>query len=578
MTGTAAVTVGLACRLVVGLAFVVAGAAVLRRARRVGVTTGLVGVLLITAAVLVTAAPVWADLLWAVAVFVVLPVVLLLYPDGAAPGPGGRVLVGLAVATGALALVDPAAFRTTAITPVVLALLVVAGIWWRHEHAGERVRRPLLWLLLGLGVAALAAMLTDFLTDAGAAHAAVVGLCWLAAPAAMVVGVRRPDRLDVRTLIVRAVVLAVSALTFVAVFAGTAAAVELAGGTPTVPVLAVVGVLCAAGFGPLATLLRGAVDRMLFGDRDPPITAASRVGEHLADDPVPALRALRSALALPYAGLERDGHLVATSGTAPPVLRRIVLRAGQRTAGELVVGVRPGADDLDATDATTLTIVAPALAQTLLAGDLAGQLRDSRAELITAVEDERRRLRRDLHDGLGPTLTGVAFAADAARNVLAADPARAADLVAGLRHDVATAIAEIRRLVEGLRPPAVDELGLVGALTQQATRMRAACGDPLVVRLDVPAPLPTLPAAVEVAAYRIVTEALTNVARHSGSVTASVTLHAVDGRLCIAVEDAGALTAAWTPGVGLTSMRERAEQLGGTFAAGGGSVAVVLPL
>jgi signal transduction histidine kinase len=259
-------------------------------------------------------------------------------------------------------------------------------------------------------------------------------------------------------------------------------------------------------------------------------------------------------------------------------VRRVVLRAGERTAGELVVGLRPGTSALDAADETTLAVVAPALAQTLLAGELARQLQDSRARMITAVEDERRRLRGDLHDGLGPTLTGVAFAADAARNVLAADPARAADLVASLRGDVADAIAEIRRLVDGLRPPAVDELGLVGALTQQATRMRGAGGDPLVVRLDVPEPLPALPAAVEVAAYRIVTEALTNVARHSGGGEAVVAVRPDGGRLRIAVRDGGTATADWVPGVGLTSMRERAEQLGGTFRAGGGCVEVLLPI
>jgi signal transduction histidine kinase len=382
----------------------------------------------------------------------------------------------------------------------------------------------------------------------------------------------------VRALILRAVVLAVAVLTFVAVFVGAASATELAGGVPSVGVLAVVGALCALGFGPLTVALRGAVDRMLFGDRDPPIAAASRVGEQLADDPVPALRALRAALALPYAALERDGEVVAASGTAPTGLRRVPLRVGERTAGELVVGLRPGTSALDTTDETTLAIVAPVLAQTLLAKELARQLQDSRAGMITAVEDERRRLRRDLHDGLGPTLTGVAFAADAARNVLDGDPERAADLMAGLRRDVADAIGEIRRLVEGLRPPAVDELGLVGALTQQATRMHGADGRPLAVRVDVPVPLPALPAAVEVAAYRIVVEALTNVARHTGSHDAVVALEPDGDRLRIAVRDGGAAAAEWAPGVGLNSMRERAEQLGGTFRAGGGRVEVVLPL
>jgi signal transduction histidine kinase len=478
-----------------------------------------------------------------------------------------------------LTLVDAAGFRTTSISPVVLGALVVAGVWWRHEHAGEAARRALLWLLLGVGAATLVVVPADFLLGGGAAHDVVLALAWLAVPVAMVVGVRWSRRWDVRALIVRAVVVAVGALTVVAVFAGVASAITLvAGSPPSFGALALVAALCAVGFGPLAALLRDAIDRMLFGDRDPPIAAASRVSARLADDPVPALRALRVALALPYAALECDGRVVAASGDAPAAVQRVVLRAGERTAGELVVGLRPGASGLDGADETTLAVVGPALAQTLLAGQLARRLQDSRADLITAVEDERRRLRRDLHDGLGPTLTGVAFAADAARNVLDADPARAADLVASLRRDVADAIAEIRRLVEGLRPPAIDELGLVAALAQQATRLRAPTGEPLAVRLDVPGPLPALPAAVEVAAYRIVTEALTNVARHSGRGAVDVTLHPEGDVLRIAVRDGGAASAAWVPGVGLTSMRERAEQLGGTFRAGGGCVEVVLPV
>ncbi len=572
MTGT------LAGQLVLGLGLVAAGVAIARGVARLGAAAALVGVLLLAAATATAAgAPAWGDGLWVLAVFVALPVALLLHPDGGAPGPGGRTLLGIVVVTGLLALVDPAGFRTTEIAPVALAALVVAGVWWRHEHAGDRERRALLWLSLGLGTGALVALPAEFLLGAGPAHHAVVTLSWLVVPAALVVGARYPDRGDVRALIVRAVVLAVTVLTFVAVFVGAASAVALTGATASVGALAVIGAACAAGFGPLAALLRGSVDRMLFGDRDAPIAAASRVGERLADDPVPALRALRSALALPYAALERDGQVVAVSGTAPAAVRRLGLRAGERTAGELVVGLRPGTSALDTTDETTLAIVAPALAQAMLARELAGQLQESRAAMITVVEDERRRLRRDLHDGLGPTLTGVAFAADAARNVLALDPARTADLLAGLRRDVADAITEIRRLVEGLRPPAVDELGLVGALTQQATRMHAADGRPLAVRVDVPVPLPALPAAVEVAAYRIVTEALTNVAKHAGTGEAVVRLLPRDAGLRIEVEDGGRDGVQWVAGVGLTSMRDRAEALGGTFRAGDGRVEVVLP-
>ena len=174
-TGLDPATVGLVARLVLGLAVAAVGAAVLRRGTRLGVAVGLVGVLLLAAATATAAgAPGWGDRLWAVAVFVVLPVALLLYPDSDAPGPGGRAVLALAVATGALALVAPADFRDTEITPVVLAALVVAGIWWRHEHAAERGRRAVLWLLLGLGTAVLTALLLSaVIAERNAAQAAI---------------------------------------------------------------------------------------------------------------------------------------------------------------------------------------------------------------------------------------------------------------------------------------------------------------------------------------------------------------------------------------------------------------------
>ncbi len=162
-------------------------------------------------------------------------------------------------------------------------------------------------------------------------------------------------------------------------------------------------------------------------------------------------------------------------------------------------------------------------------------------------------------------MTGVAYAADAARNVMGKDPAAADDLLAGLRLDTASAISEIRRLVEGLRPPALDQLGLVQSIRQQAGRMHAADGRLLHVAIDAAEPLPALSAATEVAAYRIVIEALTNIARHSSASNAQVAMAMADGWLSLTIADDGSNDSGWEPGVGLSSMRERAEELGGTL-------------
>ena len=183
-------------------------------------------------------------------------------------------------------------------------------------------------------------------------------------------------------------------------------------------------------------------------------------------------------------------------------------------------------------------------------------------------------------------MTGIAFKADAARNTLLADPVRASELIGQLRADTTAAIGDIRRLVYGLRPPALDDLGLIGSLRQQSARLaQRPDGTSLAVQLDAPEDMPPLPAAVEVAAYRIVTEAMTNAARHSGATRIEVRLSLAEGDwLRIEVRDDGTGPGAgWQPGVGLTSMRERTAELGGSCQAGpdpagGGRVVALLPL
>jgi signal transduction histidine kinase len=210
------------------------------------------------------------------------------------------------------------------------------------------------------------------------------------------------------------------------------------------------------------------------------------------------------------------------------------------------------------------------------------ELQASRERIVAAREEERRRLRRELHDGLGPTLTGIAFAADAAANTIDDDPAKSQELLTSLRRDTRAALADVRRLVDNLRPPALDELGLVGALRQRADQLSwRADGASVKVRLDVPDQVPALPAAIEVATYRIATEALTNVVRHSRATGALVQLRCAD-RLEVSITDNGPPNGRWAPGVGLHAMRERAAELGGSFQAGptsaGGQVVASFPL
>ncbi|TDD83688.1 sensor histidine kinase [Actinomadura darangshiensis] len=210
---------------------------------------------------------------------------------------------------------------------------------------------------------------------------------------------------------------------------------------------------------------------------------------------------------------------------------------------------------------------------------LTADLQRSRERILATREEERRRLRHDLHDGLGPTLASLAMSLDAARITLACEPERTDPLLAEVRNRLATAVGEIRDLAHGLRPPALDDLGLVAAIESFAE----GCGGRVDVRFDgEPA---GLPAAVEVAAYRIAQEALTNVRLHAPDSTAMVRLSR-DSELHLMVADTG-------PGLpdaarnggqprprhGLASMKEWAAEVGGNCVIasrnGGGTVVTV---
>lgn len=328
-------------------------------------------------------------------------------------------------------------------------------------------------------------------------------------------------------------------------------------------------------------MLRGVVDELLFGRRPDPLGAASQVAGHLGEDPRAALDTVRTALVLPYVALVAAGVEVAASGEPVAHVRSLPLSTAGDSDGELLVGLRPGDLDLTRDDRRVLGLVAPLLVQTLRARALVQEVQASREGTVTALEEEQRRVRRDLHDGLGPRLSGIAFTTDAARNLLRADPAAADALLAGLRAETVAAIKEVRDIAYGLRPPALDELGLVRAVRQQTTRLRTPDGHPFLVRVDAAA-LPVLTAAVEVAAYRIAVEALTNAARHGGGDGAETCLRVDGDHLLVEVRDQGSSTEPWPAGVGTASMRERATELGGSVAmhpsSSGGKVRALLPL
>jgi signal transduction histidine kinase len=240
----------------------------------------------------------------------------------------------------------------------------------------------------------------------------------------------------------------------------------------------------------------------------------------------------------------------------------------QETVGQLVLAPRTPGTPFSPADHRLLAdlarqagVAAHVVRVTMERQRLTTALQQSREQLITTREEERRRLRRDLHDGIGPTLASLVQRLDTARTMIPAEPTAAVELLGDLKGQVKTTIGDIRHLVYALRPPALDELGLVSAISEHAAHYNEANG--LRVVIEAPAVLPALPAAIEVAAYRIVLEALTNVTRHAQARTCRIRIEVADGLRLEISDDGAGLPPDARAGVGLTSMRERATELGG---------------
>jgi len=341
--------------------------------------------------------------------------------------------------------------------------------------------------------------------------------------------------------------------------------------------------LLATGAGALLALslrnrLQQTLDRGMYGDRGDPYRAITRLGTQLEAsidaEGVPAIvvETVASALRLPYAAIELEGgdipavsHGRLPEDLPPDALLRLPVVHRGTSSGWLVLAPRSANEGFDAADLQLLSDLARQAGPIIEAARLAADLRGSRLRLVTAREEERRRLRRDLHDGVGPALAGTLLKMEAARATLAERPEGAAVALAEVASATRRVIDEVRRVTYDLRPPALDELGLVGALREQAAAFAGGPTGALRIEIQVPADLPPLPAATEVAAYRIGVEALTNVVRHSGARRAEIMIGVQGQALLLQVRDDGRGFENGSAGVGLPSMRERAEELRGSL-------------
>lgn len=354
--------------------------------------------------------------------------------------------------------------------------------------------------------------------------------------------------------------------------------------------------LVAVLFQPAREWLQKTINRLMFGERDDPYKVLSQLGRQLGETAVPhqtlpaVTATITQTLKLPYAAIElaaNDERQPAASsgerGTA--VLQEWPLRYQGEIVGWLQAAPRSPGEPFTAKERQLLADIAAQAGAAAYSLRLTNALQKSREKLVLTREEERRRIRRDLHDELGPTLASQTFAIDAVLDLLESNPTEAARLLRGLKAQNQETVTEIRRLVYALRPPTLDELGLVGALQAHAAQMNK----PAHLHIQItatPEPLPPLSAAVEVAAYRIALEAMTNVVRHAQAHRCDLLLQMVSDHsphLHMAISDDGVgLPPAIHSGVGIRSMRERAEELGGSLALENGvkgvRVTAVLPL
>jgi signal transduction histidine kinase len=543
--------------------------------------------------------------LWLPGLLPLASLLLALYPDGRLPGrwwrwPFTAAALGIALLTATMMLAPQAyaevapglaPLRAPALVPVGLAVggaLVVSGtvvIWVasvvRLLRARPPERQQLAWLLLVVVPFLLVAFLTPSMPGF-----LVLGFL---IPVAVAVGILRYRLLGIETVLRRGLVYGLLTATVVAVYLVVTAVAGTQLNHGPLPGV-VTAALVAVGLTPLRDRLQVAVDRLVYGDRRDPMRAVTRLGDRVAaageSDLLPAVLAtVTDAVRAPGAAvLTPDGSLLAAHGATPASSNAelLPLRVGGRDLGVLQIAPRSLGERYSDGDRRLLAALAPQVAVVVRALELAEALEAERDHVVAATHQERQRLRRDLHDGLGPSLSGVSLGLQALQDARATDDQATADqLLARIREEITTAVGEVRRILDDLRPAVLDRTRLPDAIRRHAAAISTG---PIEVAVDAAADLPTLPPAIETAAYRITQEALTNVIRHAGAHHAHITLDTSDAALTVTVTDDGhGINSSTHPGgVGLTSMRQRAQALRGTLRVDssdhGTTVVATLPL
>lgn len=474
--------------------------------------------------------------------------------------------------------VEPWAWKATAVMGLVcIGLMITRAL--RRDRRSNRGELGFAVAVAVLLVPTAVDLFNQFVHQTSLDSSAAESWTMFAVPLVLAAGILWQGALGITVIIRKATLYAgvavVSAATYLSVVWAVAA---VRPDSSLAPVLGAGAVALTLGF--VRDGSQRLLARRLFGSRDDPYEVLAALGTQMEAAPASehALQAVTDTvcdqLRLPFAAadldLEEARFRVAATGTAPAAdepLEHFALIHQGVALGDLIVARRTQNEPL--TDGEVALLSSLARQAGVLAHNvtLVEALRRSRVVLLNAREEERRRIRADLHDGLGPTLATVAMGLEASSNRLSGEPELAA-LLADLEKELQVAIRDVRTLVYDLRPAALDDLGLISAVREHANnlaRRSAATTRPMQVSLDAPEALGPLPAAVEVAAYRVALEALTNVARHAQASTCSVRLREDDGLEVTVADDGIGLNEQHRSGIGLQSMHDRVTELGGSF-------------
>lgn len=458
----------------------------------------------------------------------------------------------------------------------VVSLGAVASLFGRYRRGGVVERQRLKWIAYSVVFLVLAGVLAAASDSAGALNEAsffLVVLGGTAVPVAIGIAILRYRLFDIDLLINRTIVYTLITMCVIGFYVAIVGSLTgVIGSRVSLGASLIATAIVAIGFHPVLQGLQRGVNRLMYGQRDEPYSVLAGLGRRLEE--VAAVEAVLPAIAedvaeslrLPYVAIVAHGSAgdrpMTVVGAPLPIQIPFPLSHHGEEVGELIVSPRSGEETITARDQDLLLDLARQIGPALRAASLAGDLQRSRAAIVRAREEERRRLRRDLHDGLGPELAGISLGLAAAEQMVGDGKKGAPEMLAKLNRQLKEAVSNVRTIVSGLVPPELDHLGLVGAVKERVEAFSNS-GD---LRVVVSATdLPSLPAAVEVAAYRVILEAVTNVAKHAGATQCSVEIKMQDD-LWVQVSDNGrGLSPDHPRGTGLSSMRERVEELGGIF-------------